>query len=177
MLNCKTSAGTAAQQRSKSSLLFRPAALAAILLLCAVFVQAQTKNYKDRKICTDSAMFTGKKNHGKFHCTASMVVREYSTGKKDTIAWMPAMQMFIGDEYEKYQKLSERGKYIVDSLKEDGVPMFQNDYLVYESIYMKPGNKTYKSWVIQNEVSIYYYSIWNNRKGNGFKLLKEVAIK
>ena len=37
MLNCKTSARTAAQQSSKRSLLFRPAALAAILLLAAVF--------------------------------------------------------------------------------------------------------------------------------------------
>lgn len=37
MQNCKTSARTAAQQSSKCSLLLRPAALAAILLLAAVF--------------------------------------------------------------------------------------------------------------------------------------------
>jgi uncharacterized membrane protein len=36
MQNCKSSARTAAQQSSKSPLLFRPAALAAILLLAAV---------------------------------------------------------------------------------------------------------------------------------------------
>ena len=36
MQNCKTSAGTAAQQSSKCRLLFRQAALAAILMLCAV---------------------------------------------------------------------------------------------------------------------------------------------
>lgn len=37
MQNCKTSARTTAHKSSKSSLLFRPAALAAILLLAAVF--------------------------------------------------------------------------------------------------------------------------------------------
>ncbi len=36
MQNCKKSVGTTAQQSSKSPLLFRPAALAAILLLAAV---------------------------------------------------------------------------------------------------------------------------------------------
>lgn len=35
MLNCKTSVGTTAQKSSKSRLLFRPATLAAILMLAA----------------------------------------------------------------------------------------------------------------------------------------------
>ena len=156
----------------------RPAAILATLLLCAVFCYAQTKNYKDHEICTDSAQYKGKKNHGKFHCTESIVVREYTNGKKDTIMWMPTMQMFIGDEYEQYKQLSERGKYIVDSLKEDGIPMFQDNYLTYEPIYMKRGKETYKSWrIIGEEVSIYYYLIWNNSKGSGFELIKEVAVK
>lgn len=157
----------------------RQATIAAALLLCAVFsVRAQTKNYKDKEICTDSAQYKGKKNHGQFHCTATIIIREYNTGKKDTIAWIPAGKMFIGDEYEQYQKLSDRGKYIVDSLKEDGIPMFQDNYLTYEPIYMKPGKETYKSWkIIGTDISIYYYSIWNNSKGNGFELIKEVAVK
>jgi len=156
------------------------AAIVAMLMLCAVCsVNAQTKNYKDKEICTDSAQYKGKKNHGKFHCTASMTVREYSNGKKDTISWdLGGGQLFIGDEYERYKGLSERGKYIVDSLKEDGIPMFQNDYLVYEPIYMKQGKETYKSWQIEGDgVTIYYYSIWNNSKGNGSELIKEVAVK
>ena len=40
MQNCNSSARTAAQQSSKCSLLFRPAALAAILLLAAVFLSS-----------------------------------------------------------------------------------------------------------------------------------------
>jgi hypothetical protein len=42
MKNWKTSAQTAAKQSSKSSLLFHPAALAAILLLAAVFSSCET---------------------------------------------------------------------------------------------------------------------------------------
>lgn len=179
MLDRITSAGTAAQKSSKCTWLAGRPLLLAILLLCAVFsVSAQTKNYKDKEICTDSTQYKGKKNHGKFHCTGSIVVREYSNGKKDTIMWMPAMQTFMGDEYQKYKQLSERGKYIVDSLKEDGIPMFQDNYLTYEPIYMKPGKETYKSWkIIGTDISIYYYSIWNNSKANGFELIKEVAVK
>lgn len=46
MQNCKTSARTAAKTTFKSSLLFRPATLAAILMLCAVFSpKAQTLQF------------------------------------------------------------------------------------------------------------------------------------
>jgi len=152
--------------------------LVIVFLLCGTFCHAQIKNYKDHEVCTDSAMYKGKKNHGKFHCIGNIVVREYRDGKKDTIEWIPAIQIFIGDEYEQYQKLSERGKYIIDSLKEDGIPMYQESYLVYEPIYMSLGQKTYKSWkIIEGEIIIYYYSIWNNSKGNGFELIKEINVK
>ena len=34
------------------------------------------------------------------------------------------------------------------------------------------------SWQIEGDgVTIYYYSIWNNSKGNGSELIKEVAVK
>lgn len=54
MQNCKTSDGTAAQQSSKSPLLLRPAALAAILLLAAVLSscghsQSEMKEYNVEK--------------------------------------------------------------------------------------------------------------------------------
>lgn len=43
MSNRNSSAGTAAQKSSKCSLIQRPAIILAILLLCAVFCQGQTK--------------------------------------------------------------------------------------------------------------------------------------
>ena len=43
MQNCKTSARTTAKQSSKSSLLFGQPCILAMLLLCAVYCQAQTK--------------------------------------------------------------------------------------------------------------------------------------
>lgn len=148
------------------------------LLLYAASCQAQNKqSYKEVEICTDSVRYKGKKNHGKFHCSAEMVVREYQDGRKDTIALSGETQLFIEDEYEKYKNLSERGKYIIDSLKEDGIPMFQDSYLTYEPMYMK-GKEVYKSWIILGQdVRIYYYSLWNNSKGIGFSLTKEIIVK
>jgi hypothetical protein len=54
MQNCKTSAGTAAKQSSKRSLLVRSALLLAILLLSAVFCQAQITTDSTWKVAADS---------------------------------------------------------------------------------------------------------------------------
>lgn len=48
MQNCKTSARTAAQNGSKSSLLFRQPCILAILLLAAVFSSSCNQDPKDR---------------------------------------------------------------------------------------------------------------------------------
>lgn len=45
MQNCKTSVGTTAQKSSKSPLLFRPATLAAILMLAAVLSSCNNEKY------------------------------------------------------------------------------------------------------------------------------------
>ena len=56
MQNCKTSAGTAAQQSLKSLLIFRPAALAAILLLCAALSGCNDGNPEvNEKITTEDS--------------------------------------------------------------------------------------------------------------------------
>lgn len=149
-------------------------------LLIALSFQglAQTKSYKDYEICTDSAIYKGKINHGKFHCIGSIIVRKYKNGTKDTIAWMPSGQIFIGDEYEQYKKLTDRGKYIIDSLKEDGLPQFEQSYLTYEPIYMKKGKKSEWFWsIIGKNVVLYQYSIWHYDTETGFQLLKEITIK
>lgn len=52
MQNCKTSVGTTAQKSSKSSLLFRPATLAAILMLAAVFCQSCNSGNEKETITT-----------------------------------------------------------------------------------------------------------------------------
>ena len=61
MKNCKTSAGTAAQQSSKCSLLFRQAALAAILLLAAV-VSSCNKGEKQPMIIIAKSYLTFRNN-------------------------------------------------------------------------------------------------------------------
>lgn len=158
--------------------LLTSAGFAAMLLLCAVFCQAQTKDYKEYSSCSEWATYKGKKNHGMNHCVGWVYIREYKNGKKDTVGWQPAITVLMGDEIKSYPKLSERGKYIVDSLKEDGIPMLDQSYLTYEPIYMKPGKKVEWFWrIIGESVMMYQYSIWNNSKGNGFELLKEVAVK
>lgn len=50
MLHINSSAGTAAQQSSKCSLIQRPAIILAILLLCAVYCQAQMRQDTERVV-------------------------------------------------------------------------------------------------------------------------------
>jgi len=56
MQNCKTSAGTAAEKRPKSSLLARSALLLAILMLVAVFCKAQDSHHKGLIALNDSSI-------------------------------------------------------------------------------------------------------------------------
>jgi hypothetical protein len=56
MQNCKTSVGTTAQKSLKSRLLFRPATLAAILMLAAVFCQSCNTDKKKETITTPLEM-------------------------------------------------------------------------------------------------------------------------
>lgn len=55
MKNWKTSAGTAAQQSSKSRLSFRPAALAAILLLCTALSCNDRNPQVNEKVTTEDS--------------------------------------------------------------------------------------------------------------------------
>lgn len=143
------------------------------MLLCSV-CYGQKKNYKDYNVCTNWDVYKGKKNHGKKYCTGYSTIREYKDGRKDTICWMGGGQIFIGGEYDQYCELNERGKYIVDSLKEDGVTPLQSSYLMYEPIYMKAGKKKEQLWSIEGQrVVIYEYLFWKNKKGNGVELIKE----
>lgn len=153
------------------------------ILLMSVISWGQIKNkvqpnYKEYEVCASTQLHKGKKDHGKPYCTSWNKVREYKDGRKDTISWYGSGQSFIGDEYEKYQNLSERGKYIVDSLKEDGIAQLQESYLIYEPIYMKPGKKVEQLWAIEGErVIVYEYKFWNYKGSNGVELLKEFPIK
>jgi hypothetical protein len=157
--------------------------IAAILLLCAVSCKSQVEKTKVKKpkqyeVCIASEVHKGEVNHGKSYCVGWAIIREDTSGRKDTIARSYSGKMQWGDEIGKYDKLTERGKYIVDSLKEDGVTQLHDAYLTYEPIYMKPGKKTECLWIIRGEdVIIYEYSFWNNSKGHGFELIKEFAVK
>lgn len=158
--------------------------IAAILLLCAVFScksqpqKAKVKKQKEYNVCIASEVHKGKVNHGKSYCVGWATIREDTSGRKDTIAWSYSGKMQWGDEIGKYDKLTERGQYIVDSLKEDGITQLHYAYLTYEPIYMKPGKKTERLWIIrEQDVVIYEYQFWNNRNGNGFQLLKEYVVK
>lgn len=137
------------------------------------------KDYKEYDVCTSKEVYKGKKNHGKSYCVAWETIREYKDGRKDTVSGFQfATKLFIGGEYEAYQSLSERGKYIVDSLKEDGITQMQDMYLTYESMYMKPGKKIEKLWAIEGlSIIMNEYLIWNNGRGNGYELKKEYEVK
>lgn len=148
------------------------------LILFGYSVSAQSE-YKEYSVCIDSAVYKGKKNHGKYYCTSNMQVREYKNGKKDTLwwSWSGGGNIFIDGEYEKYERLSERGKYIVDSLQEDGIMQLQQSYLTYEPMYMKQGQKVKDMWAIRgNDIIIYKYKIWNTDKGFGVQMVSETKI-
>lgn len=135
-------------------------------------------SYKERTICTDWNVYKGNKNHGQKYCVAWAIVREHKNGKTDTVSWYGGLIVYADGEYEQYQKLSERGKYIVDSLKEDGMPRLNQSYLSYEPMYMKPGNKVETFWHTNGkDVFIYKYQIWKNVKSSGCRLLKSYQIK
>jgi hypothetical protein len=152
--------------------------LTIILSVTFLICNAQKTSYKEYEVCTDSTTYKGKKNHGKFHCTAWSIVRKYNDGRIDTVDWMPSVQMFIGDELSQYEKLSERGKYIIDSLQEDGLSYYQQDYLLQEPHYMRADIEIYNAYrIIGTDVFVYRYKIWNNANGNGFKIIKETIVK
>lgn len=153
-------------------------ALLLIVVMLSVKANAQKLTYKEYEVCAYWDTYKGKKNHGQKHCTAWATVREYKDGRKDTISGIISGRSFIGDEYERYQQLSERGKYIVDSLKEDGITQFQESYLTCEPIYMKAGKKIEQLWRIEGqEVIIYEYLFWHTTNGEGIRLLKDFSVK
>ncbi len=147
-------------------------------MLCCLFCSGQVKGYKTYDVCISTTTHKGKVNHGKSYCTGWGTVREYKDGKKDTVGWSFGGQSFFGNEYENYQKLSERNKYIVDSLKEDGVTQYDNNYLSYEPIYMRVAKKTEQLWSIEGDsVKIYIYRFFRNSSGTGIQFIKEYYLK
>ena len=134
-----------------------------------------TKRYVQ---CIATRVHKGKKNHGETYCVAWQTIREYKDGKKDTTGWTSSGQIYMAGEYESYNKLSQRRKDIVDSLKEDGITQYQHSYLTYEPIYMKKGEKTEELWTILGDsVKVYKYLFWRRENGNGVRLLSESIIQ
>lgn len=149
------------------------------LLSMSIGVNAQ-KGYKEYEVCTHYEVYKGKKNHGKPYCVAWATVHEYKDARKDTTYpyLFSGGKIFSGDEYEVYQQLSERGKYIVDSLDEDGITTLDNMYLSYESMYMKPGRKIEKfRRVIGASIFVVEYLIYRTNNKNGYELKKEYEVK
>lgn len=147
--------------------------------LCVFGCNAQSqKKYKEYEICTASEVYKGKKNHGKSYCVAWSTVREYKDGRKDTSGGWYTGKFFFGNEYGQYEKLSERGRYIIDSLDEDGIATLQDSYLSYESMYTKAGSKVEKFRQVRDtSIFIMEYIIWNKNGGFGYELKKEYKVK
>ena len=149
-----------------------------IFILCYYSSISQNINYKSKYICSDSTVIKGKKNHGEYYCTGWIGVRVYKDGTTDTVGELMIGTLRTGDEIYKYPKLSERGKYIIDSLKEDGISQLTWSYLLYEPKYMKLGKKIEQFWEIENgNIIVYYYEIWNTANGSGYKLIRQKEIK
>jgi len=150
-----------------------------VLMLTFFKFYGQNKTYKEYDVCTNWDTYKGKVNHGKKYCISWSTVREYKDGRRDTLVYRSfGVSMFDLEEYETYQKLPERSKYIVDSLKEDGIPSLHSNYLNYEPTFMKVGKKRQQLWSTESgEVKIYEYLLWKNSKEEGFKLLREFIIK
>lgn len=162
-----------------------------VLLLCVIFgCESQESvgfpndrsggnEYKEYEVCIDSTARKGKIDHGKYRCTSWAHIKEYKNGRKDTVGWSTsAGKIFIGYMYEEYINLPDRGQYIVDSLTEDGITQFHQDYLTYEPMYMKPGKKVVTMWdIVGDKVILREYSIFNNKSGRGFELNKETEVK
>jgi hypothetical protein len=142
---------------------------------------AQTKNYTDRQVCTSYELHKGKSNHGKPYCVAWGTVRRFKNGKEDTVSWsMNASTAYFGDKegYEKHKSLSQRNRYIVDSLNEDGISELSSSYLSYEPIYMDIGSKTESFYSIQgNDIMVLKYLFWKSKTGQGIRLVKEYKVK
>ena len=151
-----------------------------IILFNLSFAIGQIKKpqYKDCEVCSAWSVHKGKKDHGQKYCVGYSTVRKYQNGKIDTISWSSAGETWIGDTYEMYKKLSPRGKYIIDSLNEDGIPHLEQSYLTYEPMYMKPGIKTESFWDIDGlTVVILKYKIYHSKKGSGVELISESVLK
>lgn len=153
-----------------------------ILLTLSIFpvlaiAQVKKKSYTDCSVCNVFAIHKGKKNHGQKYCSGYMDIRKYANGKIDTIGFDFGGQTWESNTYDLYMKLSERDKYIVDSLKEDGISHLQQSYLTYEPIYMKKGSKLQSFWDIgTGKVTILKYLIFNNKKGQGISLVSETKL-
>jgi len=146
--------------------------------LMSAMAQSKKQPYKDCEVCNAWSIHKGKKLHGLKYCVGYATIRKYQTGKIDTIGGIYLASDWMGDTYDRYMKLSDRGKYIVDSLKEDGVPELQQSYLTYEPIYMKPGRKVETFWDIQGpSIVITKYELFNGKKGTGFSLVSENTLK
>lgn len=140
--------------------------------------KGQVRAYKEYSVCNAWEVHKGKKNHGQKYCVGSIMIQEYKNGIKDTVSWFIGGKIFIEDDYEKYEKLSERGKYIVDSLQEDGITRLHQNYLIYEPRFMKYGKKTEQLWSIEgNDIIIYEYLFCRSKNENGAKLLKMFNVK
>lgn len=154
---------------------------AIVLLMCCFISKSQRGSKEDAqyKVCISYEVYKGKKNHGQKYCTGEALVNYYKDGRTDTVWWMSGGgQIFLQADYDKYEKLSERGKYIIDSLKEDGITSLQQDYLTYEPMYMKDGRKTERLWTIWGEgVWMYEYLFWHSDKGFGTQLVKKFEVK
>lgn len=157
-----------------------------LLIFCfaALSACAQKKPVKKDKyyeVCSRYEAYKGKKNHGKLHCVGWMSIKEDSNGKKDTIGWSGGAQSFYPDELELYQKLPERGKYICDSLTEDGFAYYQGEgnamFLAGEARWMEPGKKKYKFYKIRGQsVYVMEYLVWSSSRGSGYELKKEYEV-
>lgn len=87
-------------------------------------------------------------------------------------------RVYFGNEYEQYIQLSERGKYIVDSLKDHGIASLDRNYLSLEPIYMRRGSKKEWLWQINDDkVVMYQYLFYHYDRSSGIRLLKEKNIE
>ncbi len=151
---------------------------AILLNLSTAIAQVKKQLYKDCEVCNSWAIHKGKKLHGQKYCDGYMMVRKYHNGKIDTLGWSLGGSTWMGNTYDMYSKLSERNKYIVDSLKEDGISQLQQSYLTYEPIYMKAGRKLETFWDIQGiSVVVIRYALFNGKRGTGFSLVSENTLK
>lgn len=150
------------------------------LLFISTLCFAQTKKFTDKEICSAYETYKGKKNHGQKYCVSWMTIRTFSDGKTDTVGWSSSGRSFFGGTYDAYNSLSNRNKFVYDSLSEDGlINLTDNEsYLIYESRYMREKSKIQDCFkVTGNKITIYKYLLYNDEKHQGFELRKSYVLK